>query len=54
MFKESIMNLKTYHPQQEACRIRLDANESYVNKPYNRYPDPTATRLRKKLLTKRV
>lgn len=49
MFKESILKLNGYHPQQAACDIILDANESYVNKPYNRYPDPTATALRAKL-----
>lgn len=46
MFKESIMNLKGYHPSVTPCDIILDANESYVNPPYNRYPDPTATILR--------
>ena len=46
MFKEEIVALKGYHPSQQACEVVLDANESYVNKPYNRYPDPTATALR--------
>jgi histidinol-phosphate aminotransferase len=46
MFKDAIVTLDAYHPQKEVCDIVLDANESYVNQPYNRYPDPTAGELR--------
>lgn len=46
MFKERIVKLEAYHPQVAPCDLVLDANESYVNSPYNRYPDPTATDLR--------
>lgn len=46
MFKESIIKIEAYHPQAELCDIILDANESYVNQPYNRYPDPLAQQLR--------
>lgn len=46
MFKESIVGIDAYHPQAEVCDIILDANESYVNQPYNRYPDPVAEKLR--------
>lgn len=52
MFKECIVQINAYHPQQNPCDIILDANESYVNQPYNRYPDPTATLLREKLAAK--
>lgn len=46
MFKKSIVSIDAYHPQQNPCAIILDANESYVNAPYNRYPDPVAGALR--------
>lgn len=49
MFKQSIIELSAYHPQKELCEIILDANESYVNAPYNRYPDSIALDLRREI-----
>jgi len=46
MFKQEIRDINGYHPQKEACAVVLDANESYINSPYNRYPDPVSTELR--------
>lgn len=54
---EKLQNLTPYSPVQDACKIRLDANESFVPLPqnirqalvdavsamaFNRYPDPAA------------
>ena len=60
---EKIRNIKPYIPSEGACRVRLDANESFLVLPeairaevakavseieFNRYPDPAAGKLCRK------
>ena len=60
---DKLRNLPKYDPVTEIYRVRLDANESFLEMPedikkeileaiskveFNRYPDPNATELCKK------
>ena len=59
---KKLRNIKPYEVIQDSCRIRLDANESFIDPgevlqkqiwnaikdiPFNRYPDDACTDLRK-------
>ena len=63
---EKLKNIEIYQPVTESYRVRLDANESFLDLPdsirkevaqavseieFNRYPDPTAKELCEKFGT---
>jgi histidinol-phosphate aminotransferase len=53
LVRNNILNLKPYscarNEFQGEASVFLDANENPMNSPYNRYPDPLQTELKKKI-----
>ena len=60
LVRKNILKLKPYSCARteysgKGARIFLDANENPYNEPFNRYPDPLQTDIKKKISTiKRV